>query len=69
MPEQVVGHAVGEAVVGDLRQVIISVGITHRRFALRQPGKPVHGIVGIGGGVALCVGHACTCLLYTSRCV
>ena len=57
--EQVVGHAVGEAVVRDLRQVIVGIGIAHLRAALRQPGKPVHGIVGIGGSVVLRVGHAC----------
>lgn len=55
--EQVVGHAVGEAVVGDARQVVVGVGVAHLRFALRQPGKPVHGIVGIGCGVVFRVRH------------
>ena len=59
MAEQVVGHAVGEAVVGDPRQVVVGVGIAHRRFALRQPGKPVHGIVRIGGSIVFRIGHAC----------
>ena len=55
--EQVVGHAVSEAVVGDARQVVVGVGVANLRFALRQPGKPVHGIVGICCGVVFRVRH------------